>query len=59
MTASLGVLCGLGDWRLWFAAVVFTFGLLFLGGEVEKRLQERRLVSEKQSTQSAENNVDN
>jgi putative Mg2+ transporter-C (MgtC) family protein len=40
MTASLGVLCGLGDWRLWFAAVVFTFGLLFLGGEVEKRLQD-------------------
>jgi putative Mg2+ transporter-C (MgtC) family protein len=38
ITASLGVLCGIGDWRLLAVAPVFTVFLLILGGVLEKWL---------------------
>ena len=38
ITASLGVLCGIGDWRLLAVAIVLTVFLLILGGVVEKWL---------------------
>src|SRR5262249_657933 len=50
ITASLGVLCGLAAWPLLAVAVVLTIFLLIAGGIVEKRLQERRAVSDEQST---------
>jgi putative Mg2+ transporter-C (MgtC) family protein len=42
ITASLGVLCGLGTWKLFLVALVFTGVLIIAGGVVEKRLQGPR-----------------
>ena len=41
VTASLGVLCGLGAWSIVIVGFVFAFLLLVAGGVVEKWLQGR------------------
>jgi putative Mg2+ transporter-C (MgtC) family protein len=41
ITASLGVLCGLAEWRIWTVAVILAIFLLIAGGVVERWLQGR------------------
>jgi putative Mg2+ transporter-C (MgtC) family protein len=41
LAACIGILCGLGQWRLVTVALVITFAILTVGGRVERWLHEK------------------
>jgi len=52
LTACLGVVCGLGAWKVALIALVFAFLLLTVGGRIEDRLH-RKWVSPSSPTTDA------
>ena len=41
LAACIGIVCGLGQWRLVFIALVITFAVLTVGGRMERWLHDR------------------
>ena len=41
LAACIGIVCGLGQWRLVFIALVITFAVLTIGGRLERWLHTR------------------
>ena len=41
LAACIGIVCGLGQWRLVFIALVITFAVLTVGGRLERWLHQR------------------
>jgi putative Mg2+ transporter-C (MgtC) family protein len=41
LAACIGIVCGLGQWRLVFIALVITFAVLTVGGRIERWLHKR------------------
>jgi len=42
LTACVGVVCGVAEWRVIFVGVPFVFAVLLLGGRIEKEIDRRR-----------------
>ena len=41
LAACIGIVCGLGQWRVVIIAVVFTFAILTVGGRTERWLHKK------------------
>jgi len=54
VTAAIGIICGMGDWRIAIIALIFVLMLFFFGRLIERSLHKRWLTQQQDASKREE-----